>query len=465
MDIEFLLTQPESKTLEFKRDLSSLKPILKTIVAFANTAGGTLIIGHSPEEDAPGIKDIFQAEERLANAIADSIKPSFFPEIEIKTVKGKNVIIVRVYHQSTPHYIKSEGTIEGIYLRFGSTTRKAGPEMVNDLLRAKSNLSFDQIPCGDLDKTALDVDRVKDFFKQVKKGKNNDSTLEMLGILISEGELLRLSNGGLILFGKDQYRGRYFPDARISCARFKGLDKSHFLDRQDIEGTLLEALEPTLKFISRNTRLEGVIRSLQREDIPEYPEIPLREALVNAIAHANYAIPGRILVAIYDDRLEIQNAGMLPYGFTLENFKSGISHVRNKVIARICRELHLIEEWGSGYRRIKNYCNEHGYPIPEWEEFGTAMRVIFRPHPGTTSKAQAGKALEEMPLGLSVRQQEIVEILSKEEALKMREILNRLASPPAERTLKDDLKFLRDNQVIDYKGKSTKTVWFLLKKK
>lgn len=86
MDFEKLIEQPESKTLEFKSNLSSLDPILKTIVAFANTAGGTLIIGRSQEGNLLGIENIFMAEEKLANAIADSVLPSILPEIEICTL-------------------------------------------------------------------------------------------------------------------------------------------------------------------------------------------------------------------------------------------------------------------------------------------------------------------------------------------------------------------------------------------
>ncbi len=100
--LDELLQQPESKVLEFKRDISSLEPILKTIVAFANTAGGTLIIGRSPDGASVGVKDIFRAEEALANSIADSIRPSLLPDIEIASVgevatDGSSMRAKRVY--------------------------------------------------------------------------------------------------------------------------------------------------------------------------------------------------------------------------------------------------------------------------------------------------------------------------------------------------------------------------------
>jgi ATP-dependent DNA helicase RecG len=465
MDIELLLTQPESKTLEFKQDISSLKPILKTITAFANTAGGLILIGYSPIRGIVGIEDVFQAEESLVSAISDSISPSLLPDIDIKTMQGKNLIIVRGAHQKGPFYIRSEGEKEGVYLRFGSSTRRASPEVLSDILRFTSNLTFDQLPCADLTINDLDQRKLHEFMSQIGKPRDQPSVLQTLGVITNRSGILTPSNGGIILFGKDQVRNHFFPDACISCARFKGLDKSHFIDRQDIEAPLYEALELILRFISRNTRLSSVIQSLQRKDIPEYPEIPLREVLVNAMVHANYALPGRIFISIFDDRLEIQNPGMLPYGITIEDFKAGISHVRNRVIARVFKELRLIEEWGSGYNRIISHCASYEYPIPEWQEFGTAMRVIFRPHPALSSHQNSvapSSKVNAMLSSLSSRQQEIIEILSRERELKMKDILQRLKVPPAERTLRDDLAFLRAKGLIGFRGHARSATWHLL---
>lgn len=107
--MELLVKQLESKTLEFKRDLSSMQPILKTIVAFANTAGGVLIVGSSPEGEIVGVDDVFKSEEKLANAIADSIHPPILPEIEIVTLNEKNLLVVKVSYWRGPFYLKKIG--------------------------------------------------------------------------------------------------------------------------------------------------------------------------------------------------------------------------------------------------------------------------------------------------------------------------------------------------------------------
>lgn len=466
MDINNILTLPESKTLEFKQDLSSFKPILKTIVGFANTAGGILIIGFSPEKGILGIDDVLQAEESLTSTISDSISPALLPEIDIKTIEGKNILIVRVAHQRGPYFLKSEGATEGVYMRFGSSSRKAGPEILEDLMRHTQNLSFDQIPCADLGMEALDQNKVSTFLNDIGKSVNPISSLKTLGVLTPLSQKEKPSNGGIILFGRDEVRNYYFPDARISCARFKGIDKSQFIDRQDMEGSLLESLEPALKFIKRNTRLGGIIRALKREDIPEYPEIPLREILLNGIIHGNFSIPGRIFVAIFDDRLEIQSPGMLPYGMTLDDLKSGMSHIRNRVIARVCRELDFIEEWGSGYNRISTHCNQFGYPIPEWQEFGLAIKVTFRPHLSFQEvESSQGEEVKEKTTNLSSRQEEIIEILEREGKLKAQDILLMLKIAPTSRTLGNDLIVLRKLGKVEMKGSARSTVWFLTKNK
>lgn len=159
VDIAELLTSPEGKTLEFKRDLSALKQIVKTVVAFANTAGGTIIIGREDNSKVVGVEDPLLAEEKLSNAIADSIVPMIMPDIEIVSWEGRSLLFIRVAHWPGPFYIKSEGPVDGVYIRLGSTNRKAGPEFIAEIERMHRNRSFDQLPCPAFGIEALDMPR------------------------------------------------------------------------------------------------------------------------------------------------------------------------------------------------------------------------------------------------------------------------------------------------------------------
>ena len=105
-----LIQQPESKTLEFKRDLSSPRPVLKTLVAFANSAGGRLVLGVTDDRQVIGVANPLDEEERLANMIADSITPRLVPNVEMVTVEGKTLLVVEVFLSGTrPHFLKAEG--------------------------------------------------------------------------------------------------------------------------------------------------------------------------------------------------------------------------------------------------------------------------------------------------------------------------------------------------------------------
>ena len=343
-DIAKLLSMPEGKTLEFKRDLSSLQPILKTLVAFANTAGGVLIIGKDDAGNILGVQDVFKAEEKLANTIADSIYPPLMPEIETISVEGKSLLIVCVPHWWGPFYLKAKGETEGVFIRLGSTNRVAGHELLEELKRYRSKTSFDQLPCLNADISDLDMDKIKRIF--AKKSKEIDENkLISLGILVphpQNSKKMVCSNGGVILFGKDSLRERHFPNSQVRCARFLGIDKLEFVDQYDVEGSILDAMEEVPKFIRRNTRLSAKIEKVQREDIPEYPLLIIREILTNALVHSDYSSSGMSpRVAIFSDRMEIESPGLLPFGHTLDDFISGISRIRNKVIARVFRELRI----------------------------------------------------------------------------------------------------------------------------
>ena len=126
VEIADIIKGKEGKKLEFKRDLSSFKPIMRTLIAFANTAGGTLVIGRDDSGHIIGIEDVLQAEESIANAVADSIMPAMMPDIEIITYETKDLLIVRAAHWSGPFYLKNEGPDEGVGWWLGPQTSEEG---------------------------------------------------------------------------------------------------------------------------------------------------------------------------------------------------------------------------------------------------------------------------------------------------------------------------------------------------
>ena len=380
MDIEKLAHLPESKTLEFKRDTSSLDSILKAVVAFANTAGGIILIGVEDDGTIIGLDNPSKDQEKIVNSIANRIKPLLSPDFTIITAKGRQVLVIQVDYIPAPYYLADKGEAGGVYVRLGNTNRAVSGEVVSEIKRAAHHPFFDKTPCDHTSESDLDMELIQKTFAK-SHIQIDTAKLLSIGILVKRGNRIVATNAGVILFGKPDVKQQFFPFAEVRCARFAGSTRAEFIDRLEIEGGILAAIDEVPKFIRRNTKMAGKFGAMRRQDIPEYPIDGIREALTNSLVHANFEISGtRIFVAIYSDKLEIQNPGIMPPGMNIEQFKAGVSRVRNPVIARVFGELELIEEWGSGYKRIKEACSKGGYPEPVWEELGTVLRVTFFPH-------------------------------------------------------------------------------------
>ena len=398
--IEKILLRHEDKTLEYKRDLSSSKPVLKTLVAFANTAGGILIIGVEDNSKIVGVTDPLAIEEKLTSLIADHIEPFLLPTIKIISHKKKSLIAVEVPFLANmgPFYLKKLGIEKGVMVRLGSSSRVASPEMVQELTRMHHAQGFDALPCPQASYNDLDQALIKDTFatagQTITKAK-----LKSLKILVPYGNDFIPSNAGVILFATEEVREQLFPMAHVSCACFAGIEKVDFLDRLDI-GRIIEAIDSVPKFIRRNTRMAAVINDIKRQDIPAYPIVALREGLLNALMHADYAFSNmRIFISIFDNRLEIRSPGSLPPGMTVDGIKEGVSMPRNLVIARIFQLLGWVEQFGTGYARIRKACAKYDYTLPEWREVGQYTDVVFRPL--KSSEIHKEKALITSGLGPS----------------------------------------------------------------
>lgn len=190
MDLVELLKHPEGKTLEFKRDLSSPDGVLRTIVAFANTAGGTLLIGvEDQNRRIRGVPEALNLEERLVNLISDNIVPRLIPELEILPWRHTQLLAVQVYPSSgRPHHFKREGPENGVYVRVGSTNRHADKELSLELQRFARGETFDEQPMPALNSEALDFRVASESFGHVRQLRPAD--LETLRLVTNYQERL-----------------------------------------------------------------------------------------------------------------------------------------------------------------------------------------------------------------------------------------------------------------------------------
>ena len=319
---------------------------LKTIVAFANTAGGTLLVGvEDRSRHVRGVPDALDLEERLASLVSDRISPRIVPEIEILPWRRTHVLALQVHPSaSRPHHLTREGPAGGVYVWVGSTNRRADAELIEELRRFARGEGFDEQPMPGLDSGAPHVRAASPAVRAPRR----------------------------------QARPRHFPDAWIQAGRFQGADRSRIIDRAEIRSLPVHAIEEAIAFVQKHTLHGAEIGAVRRKELWSLPPVAVREAVINAVVHSDYAQRGAPLrLSIFDDRLEVENPGLLPFGLTVEDLPRGVSKLRNRVIGRVFHALGLIEQWGSGIQRMTAACRDAGLAAPVFEELATRFRVTI----------------------------------------------------------------------------------------
>ena len=285
------------------------------------------------------------------------------------------MVAVEVFPSPTrPHYLARDRLQRGTYARVGSCNRLADAALVAEMRRYATGESFDEGPLPALDSQAVDFRVASESFAPARTlTRRNLQTLRLL--TLHQGRLVP-TVGGILLFGAD--RLAHFPDAWIQTGRFAGVDKATIVDHLDIKTALAQAVEDAVAFVQKHA-LHGItINQVRHTEHWSVPIVAIREAIINAVAHADYSQRGApIRLAIFDDRIEVENPGLLPFGLTLADLPQGVSRLRNRTIGRVFHELGLVEQWGSGVQRIIATCRAAGLAPPVWEEVGLRLRVTI----------------------------------------------------------------------------------------
>ena len=343
-EFNFMLNEGEGLSIEFKESFNSA--ISKEIVAFANSSGGRIFLGVDDKGKINGIKITNKLKSQI-ESIARNCDPSI--KIGLEDIEGQRVLVIKIDEgKNKPYSCK-----EGFYLRIGANSQKMKRDEIIDFIINEGKMSFDEMPSKIKD---YSVELVSNYIKRfnVEEDITKDILIN-LGVCDLDGNL---NNAG-ILFLTEKPK-KYLINAYVTCARYKGMDKLNVLDRKDFEGDLISQVENSMDFIKRNTKLSYKIENLEREEIPEYPVKAIREALLNAIMHRDYfSRGGNVQIDIYDDRLILTNVGGLMKPLTKENFGK-IAVRRNPLIADLFHRINFIERMGTGIKRIKDSCNEHG---------------------------------------------------------------------------------------------------------
>ena len=380
-NIAYIIKRQEGRRLEFKGELPSNSDLAKTVIAFANDAGGDIYIGIANDRQIIGLQenDLPQIEEQISNLIYDRCYPAILPEISFLTIEDKHIIRIRIYRGSTPpYYLKNEGKLKGTYIRVGSNNRVANDSIIAELERKRRNISYDSEIIVEKPANQLNIASFKKLYQE-----KTDETLDAQ--ILRKLELVKNEQGkeyptnALILFSDDELRFSLFPNAKIECARFKGTSSEEFIDQKSITSPIGTQAEEAYNFVLRHINKGAVVKGVYTVSRWEYPIKAIREIIRNAVVHRQYSLTGKdIKVAIYDDMIEITSPGLLPPSIDYADMESRQSDARNKVIAPVFKRLGIIDQWGNGLKLVSAEMKNYPEIKLEWKEVGLSFQVQFK---------------------------------------------------------------------------------------
>ena len=356
-----------------KLEINKPKSWLKTVSAFANGLGGTLIFGISDKDEIIGLDNYKKDSENISEIIKTKIEP--LPKVTLKhyLIEDKNIIILFVHSgKETPYYF-TEGGHQTAYIRLGNESIPAkNNDLINLILKGK-NRSYDSLETN-IKKDNVSFTKLKSLYYLKTGNEFTDSDLESFGLVNKDSFL---TNAGALLADEP-----IIKHSRIFCTHWNGLDMTsgieEALNDSEFEGSILLLLQNAENFIKVNTKKKWKKGNESRIEMPDYPERAIQEVLVNAIIHRDYAVIGsEIHIDIYDDRIEIYSpGGMFDGSFIQEQNIMEISSLRrNPIIADLFNRVHLMERRGSGLKKIiSSYQNAINYTQEKEVEFKSTQK-------------------------------------------------------------------------------------------
>ncbi len=338
---------------EFDEAIDDLDDLAASLVAFANTDGGQLVIGVRRDRTIVGVADA-DAEHRRVDMVAyNNCEPPLTVLQESVEVEGKRVVVVNVPKGAQRPYRTNRGRY---YIRTTSGRRDASREELLRLFQATESLYYDETPLPRLGLSDLDLDALDAYLDRTGQQELGDEPARLLRNwgLLADGHP---TVAGVLLFGREPQR--HLPAAQINAARFSGTDPAFEpLDRKDITGRLLDLIDDARRFLHIHLQVRHEIRGFEPEPRPELPEEALREAIVNAVAHRDYTVQGAVRIFVFDDRVEFHTPGRPPNTVDEAAMRAGVHVVRNPRISTRLSDAGLVTRAGTGIRRIVRLARE-----------------------------------------------------------------------------------------------------------
>ena len=435
----------ESEKVELKEIV--VNDIRKEIIAFANCNGGKLYIGVQDDGTVVGLNDPDSVALQISNMVRDAIKPDLTMFLHYETLEedGKKVVAVSIQRGTErPYYIAKKGLRpEGVYVRQGYSSVPATDSAIRQMIKETDGDRFEEM--RSLNQELTFEAAQKEFeLRDIEFGSQQMQTLKMID---KEGIY---SNLGLLLSDQCVHT--------IKVAVFQGTDQNVFRDRREFTGSVLRQMNEVYDYIDIHNQTHAAIEKLLRVEIRDYPEIAVREALLNLIVHREYSFRASGLISIFDDRLEFVSVGGLVPGVELEDVMVGISVCRNEELAEVFYRLRLIEAYGTGLTKIMNaYKSTDKRPVIETTR--NTFKIIL-PNVNIGHENKENEEIEEVRV-LNGTERRVLEYAKRCQAITKKDVADLLGV--SESTALRKIKKLVKNKFLTQCGKARSTYYTLTK--
>lgn len=449
----------ECTAYDFKLKLEEKKPKswLKSVSAFANGIGGSLLFGVDNDGSIKGLDDIQHVCEAVSTKIRDYMDP--LPDVEMiphKTDEGLNVLQLNVKPgHYTPYYYIGDGQ-RIAFVRVGDESVPTTAEHMVRLVLKGSNKTYDSLVTDYKQEDNTFIILANEFSKRTEQDWDKKFLLSF-GLVTSNGYL---TNAGA-LFADDCPLWQ----SRLYCTRWDGKDKSDAINDAEFTGNVIMLLREAMNFVKSNTRRGWEKLPNGRKNKPEYAERAVLEAMVNHFIHRDYTVMGgEVHLDIYDDRLTVTSPGGMYNGMLIQNLDIAnvSSERRNPVLANVMAQLDYMEKRGSGLTRI---CNEtkalDGYKDelkPVFESSHAQFQTIIY---ASVNILNVGDNVGDMSeTKLNERQYRIINLIRQTPSITAKQMSEILSV--SSRTVERDIAILKKYKKLTRDGDDNDGVWVVL---
>jgi len=439
----------ETETVELKSVVTD--DIKKEIIAFANCDGGVVYVGVADDGTVLGVENADECALQISNMVRDTVKPdvTMFVHYETLDCEGKAVVAVNIQRGTNrPYYLAKKGLRpEGVYVRQGYSSVPATDTAIRQMIKETDGDSFENM--RSINQSLTFEATKKEFEKRnIAFGQPQMQTLK---IVSADGIYTNL---GLLLSEQCPHT--------IKAAVFEGTDQNVFKDRREFSGSLMKQLNEVYDYIDFHNQTHATFQKLLRIDTRDYPEIAVREALLNSLVHRDYSFRASTLISIYDDRIEFVSIGGLLPGLALDDLMMGVSVCRNPNLANVFYRLQLIEAYGTGMKKIMGAYADATVQ-PKITTTNNAFKIIL-PNSNVTQKAaEIPNGIEKtVPPASDLNEEKILQFLAEHHVITRKETQTLL--DVSQSTAGRILKTMVNNGQIKQLGGSRTTRYELSKK-